>query len=82
DLTLQAASVYPASGERFVLAAVGPNPTTITFQAGRASSTPLSAGGALLGDATNIVQGGALRAPFGAIVLGVGDPTDASVQAA
>lgn len=82
DLTLQAASVYPASGERFVLAAVGPNPTTITFQAGGASSTPLSAGGALLVDATNIVQGGALRAPFGAIVLGVGDPTDASVQAA
>ncbi len=41
---------------------------------------PLSAGGALLIDATNIVQAGTIRAPSGTIVLGVGDKTDTATQ--
>lgn len=82
DLTLKAADLYPASGESFALVAVGPDPTTITFENNGASSTPLSAGGALLIDATTIVQGGTIRAPFGAITLGVGDPTSAATLAA
>lgn len=82
DLTLKAADIYPASGETFILDAVGPKPTTLTIQANGASSTPLSAGGALLIDATDIVQSGTLRAPFGGITLGVGDPGDADTETA
>ena len=41
---------------------------------------PLSAGGTLLIDATNIVQAGTIRAPSGTIVLGVGDKTDSATQ--
>ncbi|WCM25948.1 filamentous hemagglutinin family protein [Sphingomonas sp. QA11] len=82
NLTLSAADLYPASGESFALVAAGPNPTTIIFASNGASSTPLSAGGALLVDATTIVQGGTIRAPFGSITLGVGDPTSTATQAA
>ncbi len=76
NLTFQAADIYPASGESFILDAVGPNPTTITFLSNGTSSVPLSAGGTLLVDATNIVQSGTIRAPSGTIVLGVGNATD------
>jgi len=80
NLTFQAADLYPASGEIFILDAVGPNPTTITFLANGPSQVPLSAGGTLLIDATNIVQAGTIRAPSGTIVLGVGDATVAATQ--
>ncbi|RQS65157.1 filamentous hemagglutinin N-terminal domain-containing protein [Burkholderia sp. Bp8963] len=89
DLTFNAASVYPATGSTFIVDAVGPAdpvtgtpaPTTVTFASNGASGTPLSAGGALLVDATNIVQGGAVHAPFGTLVFGVGDPTNAATLA-
>ncbi|WEK02140.1 MAG: filamentous hemagglutinin family protein [Candidatus Sphingomonas phytovorans] len=82
DLTFQAAQIYPATGNVFVLSAptVG---STITFLGnGKSSPLPLSVGGALLVDAANIVQNGVLRAPSGTIQLGVGDPTDADTKKA
>ncbi|MDR0240815.1 MAG: filamentous hemagglutinin family protein [Burkholderia sp.] len=89
NLTFNAADLYPSTGSAFVVAAVGPTdaatgkpaPTTVTFTSNGVSGTPLSAGGALLVDATNIVQGGTVRAPSGTIVLGVGDPSNAATQA-
>ncbi|WP_437341006.1 filamentous haemagglutinin family protein [Burkholderia paludis] len=89
DLTFRAADLYPSTGTTFVVAAVGPTdastgkpaPTTVTFASNGASGAPLSAGGTLLVDATNIVQGGTVRAPSGTIVFGVGDQSNAATQA-
>ncbi len=82
DLAFTAAQLYPASGNSFIVDAAGPQPTTVTIQGnGAASQVPLSAGGSLLIDATNIVQSGTIRAPDGSIVLGVRDPADAATQA-
>jgi filamentous hemagglutinin family protein len=88
NLTFTAADLYPSTGTSFLLDAVGPKdsstgnlvPTTITFQSNGTSSTPLSAGGTLLVDATSIVQGGTVRAPSGSLVFGVGDPNDSATQ--
>ncbi|NTX29642.1 filamentous hemagglutinin family protein [Burkholderia pyrrocinia] len=89
DLTFKAADLYPATGSTFIVDAVGPTdpatgkpaPTTVTFAANGASGTPLSAGGTLLVDATNIVQGGTVRAPSGTLVFGIGDPSNTTTQA-
>ncbi|KDB08115.1 filamentous hemagglutinin family outer membrane protein [Burkholderia sp. lig30] len=89
NLTFMAADLYPATGSTFIVAAVGPAdpvtgtpaPTTVTFASNGTSGTPLSAGGTLLIDATDIVQGGAVRAPSGTLVFGVGDPTNSTTQA-
>ncbi|WP_412528382.1 filamentous haemagglutinin family protein [Burkholderia lata] len=89
NLTFNAADLYPSTGSTFIVDAVGPTdsvtgkpaPTTVTFASNGVSGTPLSAGGALLVDATNIVQGGTVRAPSGTIVFGVGDPSNTTTQA-
>ncbi|WP_083214422.1 filamentous haemagglutinin family protein [Burkholderia stabilis] len=89
DLTFKAADLYPATGSTFIVDAVGPTdpatgkpaPTTVTFASNGASSTPLSAGGTLLVDATNIVQGGTVHAPSGTLVFGIGDPSNTTTQA-
>ncbi|WGY71619.1 filamentous hemagglutinin family protein [Burkholderia cepacia] len=89
NLAFKAADLYPSTGSTFIVDAVGPTdsatgkpaPTTVTFASNGASGTPLSAGGVLLVDATNIVQGGTVRAPSGTIVFGVGDPSNAATQA-
>jgi hypothetical protein len=89
NLTFKAADLYPSTGETFILDAVGPTtdangdraPTTITFEANGASDVPLSAGGTLLVDATDIVQAGTVRAPAGSLIFGVGDSNDAATQA-
>ncbi|OMG71673.1 filamentous haemagglutinin family protein [Burkholderia ubonensis] len=89
NLSFKAADLYPATGSTFIVDAVGPTdpatgkpaPTTITFASNGASATPLSAGGTLLVDATDIVQGGTVRAPSGSIVFGVGDPSNAATKA-
>lgn len=88
NLTFNAADLYPSTGSTFIVDAVGPTdsatgkpaPTTVTFASNGVSGTPLSAGGVLLVDATNIVQGGTVRAPSGTIVFGVGDPSNAATQ--
>ncbi|WP_283469855.1 filamentous haemagglutinin family protein [Methylosinus trichosporium] len=66
DLTLRAAEIYPTSGTSFTLRASG----KITVEQNGVASAPLSAGGAIILDARNIVQNGTLWAPFGQIVLG------------
>ncbi|WP_170292283.1 filamentous haemagglutinin family protein [Xanthomonas maliensis] len=85
DLTLRAAQIYPASGETFLVRALGVADasgtradTTIHIQAqGALPAVPLSAGGTLALDATTIVQEGRLRAPGGQVLLGAsGDPQD------
>ncbi|MEK7889081.1 filamentous hemagglutinin family protein [Burkholderia contaminans] len=89
NVSFRAADLYPATGSTFIVDAVGPidpatgkpAPTTVTFASNGASGTPLSAGGTLLVDATDIVQGGTVRAPSGTIVFGVGDPSNAATQA-
>ncbi|MCA8094052.1 filamentous hemagglutinin family protein [Burkholderia anthina] len=89
NVSFKAADLYPATGSTFIVDAVGPNdqatgkptPTTVAFAPNGASGTPLSAGGTLLVDATDIVQGGTVRAPSGTIMFGVGDPSNASTQA-
>ncbi|WLE63277.1 filamentous hemagglutinin family protein [Burkholderia plantarii] len=88
NLTFTAADLYPATGGTYIIDATGPTdastgqpvPTTVTFASNGASGTPLSAGGSLLVDATDIVQGGTVRVPSGTLVLGVGDPTDGATQ--
>jgi len=88
NLSFTAADLYPSTGTSFLLDAVGATdtstgklvPTTIAFQSNGASSTPLSAGGTLLVDASHIVQGGTIRAPSGSLVFGVGDPNDGATQ--
>ncbi|PQV46060.1 filamentous haemagglutinin family protein [Paraburkholderia sp. BL21I4N1] len=88
NLTFKAADLYPSTGSTFVLAAVGPTnpatnqpaPTTIAFESNGTAGVPLSAGGTLLVDASNIVQGGTVRAPSGTLVFGVGDPTSVATQ--
>jgi filamentous hemagglutinin family protein len=88
NLTFAAADIYPASGTTFILDAVGPTdpvsgsvlPTTITFLPDGSSGVPLSAGGSLLVDATDIVQAGTVRAPSGSLIFGVGDTGNTATQ--
>jgi hypothetical protein len=87
NLTFAAADVYPSTGTAYILDAVGPQnaqhnplPTTISFQNNGVSSAPLSAGGTLLVDATDIVQAGTVRAPSGTLIFGVGDANDADTK--
>jgi filamentous hemagglutinin family protein len=80
NLTFTAADLYPASGESFIIDASGSQATMITFENNGTSTVPLSAGGTLLVDATNIVQAGTIRAPSGTIVLGVGDANDTATE--
>ncbi|WP_293389044.1 filamentous haemagglutinin family protein [Nevskia sp.] len=95
NLTFQAAQLYPATGNSFIISAVGAEgfvdgistglaDTTIRFLGNEASATaatPLSAGGSLLVNATLIEQSGTLRAPGGQIQLGVADPFDPAALA-
>ncbi|GLU31844.1 hypothetical protein Busp01_16860 [Trinickia caryophylli] len=83
NMTFKAASLYPSTGSTFILDAVGPaadKPTTIAFASNGSAGAPLSAGGTLLVDANRIVQAGTVRAPSGALVFGVGDPSDAATK--
>lgn len=92
DLDFRAAQLYPGTGERFIIRALGASDgaggrdaTRIGIAgngAAAAAAAPLSAGGALLLDATTIEQGGVLRAPGGQILLGIADPANADSRAA
>ncbi|MEW6436323.1 MAG: filamentous hemagglutinin family protein [Pseudomonadota bacterium] len=88
DVTLKASDIYPATDNSFIIDAVNANAvkdangnplqTNVTILGNGASSAPLSAGGSLLIDATNILQDGTLRAPSGSITLGVSDTGSAA----
>jgi filamentous hemagglutinin family protein len=88
NLSFKAVDLYPSTGTPFILDAVGVNDpatgqpvsTTITFLSNGASTVPLSAGGTLLVDASEIAQDGTVRAPSGSLIFGVGDPTDAATK--
>ncbi|SBV86450.1 filamentous haemagglutinin family protein [Xanthomonas graminis] len=89
NLTFSAAQLYPASGETFLVRALGAlgsdgsrAETSIRIQAqGDTPALPLSAGGTLALDATRIAQDGRLRAPSGRLLLGVGALDDAATRA-
>lgn len=89
DLTFSAAQLYPASGETFLVRALGAlgsdgtrAETRIRIEAqGDAPALPLSAGGTLALDATYIAQDGRLRAPSGQLLLGVSGADDAAARA-
>jgi len=83
-LNLDAAQIYPATGNEFAFIAAdaqntaGSTPVTVTpgsitvgAAAGVASLAPLSAGGTLIFEAPTITQDGTLLAPDGQIYLGV-----------
>ncbi|QIF05757.1 filamentous haemagglutinin family protein [Roseimicrobium sp. ORNL1] len=76
NLILQAGQIYPTSGANFTIVAHdytapdGPHQGSVTILSMGAQSTPLSAGGVMSIYASNIHQGGVLRAPIGTINLG------------
>ena len=83
DLYFEAAQIYPATGNRFIIDAINPG-ATVTFRGNANSASaraPISAAGSLLVDASRIDQGGVIRAPGGQILLGVSDPADPAVVA-
>jgi filamentous hemagglutinin family protein len=71
NLAFNAGQIYPATGSSFSILSAGTN-STISF--GRSGSVlpaaPYSAGGNLLVQAANIVQGGVIRVPLGTLTLG------------
>ncbi len=71
DLTMIAEQIYPTTGTSFAITSTAAN-GTVTFgrSSGVTPATPYSAGGNLLVQAANIVQGGVLRVPFGSLTLG------------
>ena len=82
DLTLTAGQIYPMTETTFTVAAYDHNsiPGTITIDGSGTRPLPLSGGGTLNVYASDITQGGELRAPIGTINLGSGvtsaSPTD------
>jgi hypothetical protein len=76
NLTLRAAQIYPTTATGFAIndlpTGASPKATSVSFLAPSASTTPatpLSAGGNLTVNATDITQGGVLRAPIGELTL-------------
>ncbi len=76
DLTLRAAQVYAPTAMQWTVAAFdyttgGTGKTgSVTVESSAEKSLPLSAGSTLSIQASQIVQSGHLRAPFGTIILG------------
>ena len=73
DLYMRSAQIYPTTGSAFTIAVYDPSPGvngSITIARSGTASLPLSAGGTLSLYASEIDQGGVLRAPFGVINLG------------
>jgi len=73
-ISLTADQVYPTTATTFTLAAFDHDGVagSVTIHGSGADSLPLSAGGTLNIFATDITQGGTLRAPLGTINLGSG----------
>jgi filamentous hemagglutinin len=75
DVTLRAAQLYPTTGTGFAIndlpSGSAPTATSLTIlpASGSVPATPLSAGGSLSINATDITQGGVVRAPIGQIAL-------------
>ena len=76
NIYLTAGQIYPTTDNFFTIADYDylgtPDDSTITIAASGSRDLPYSAGGELNIYASNIIQGGVLRAPFGVINLGSG----------
>lgn len=74
NINLTAGQIYPTTDTTFTIAAHdhGAVAGTVTINASGSRQLPFSAGGILNVYASNIVQGGVLRAPLGTINLGSG----------
>jgi filamentous hemagglutinin family protein len=72
SITLESAQVYPTTLGKFDIFAYDTegSPGSVTITQSGLAGVPLSAGGNLRIFASNISQGGTLRAPFGSITLG------------
>ncbi|MCB1235824.1 MAG: filamentous hemagglutinin family protein [Verrucomicrobiae bacterium] len=86
NLTLQAGQIYPTTLSEFNIYAYdydpgsGTQPGSVTILGGAYRPMPLSAGGTLSIYASDITQGGTLRAPIGVINLGYNGVGDAPVD--
>lgn len=72
NLTLTADRIYPSTLGQYRIALRGTEDAVLAIQSGgpaKNPDTPLSAGGALTLEAPNIVHGGTLLAPLGALTL-------------
>ncbi|RUL63080.1 filamentous hemagglutinin N-terminal domain-containing protein [Dyella dinghuensis] len=89
NITLQAAELYPVTNYAFAVDANASGlsnaqgqalSTTLTILGNGVASMPLSAGGSLLLDASNIVQNGTVWVPSGNLLIGVKDTTATSTS--
>ena len=86
DLVMQAGQIYPTTLSTFNIFAYdhAGTPGSVTILGAGTRSAPLSAGGSLNIFASQISQGGVLRAPLGSITIGWDgtdfDPTDADLD--
>jgi filamentous hemagglutinin family protein len=71
DLHITAGQVYPTTGTAFAITSIADNGViSIASAGGPTPAAPLSAGGELLIQAAQIIQGGVVRAPLGSLELG------------
>ena len=72
SIAMTAAQIYPPTAVTFMIAAYdyASGTGSVTIASSGTRQLPLSAGGQLAIYATNILQGGVLRAPFGGIKIG------------
>ncbi|WP_445489680.1 filamentous haemagglutinin family protein [Rhodopseudomonas sp. RCAM05734] len=71
DLALVAGQIYPTTGTSFAITSAAANGTIAIGRSGTDTpAAPYSAGGNLLIQAANIIQGGVVRVPFGTLTLG------------
>lgn len=86
DLRLTGAQIYPTAQADFGIFAFDPagRKGSVTIAQSGTQATPVSVGGSLRIYASNIFQGGTLRAPLGTIALGYDgtdlDPSDADID--
>jgi filamentous hemagglutinin len=73
DVNLKSRQIYPATNSQFKIETTGEARTIKVESNGATPKLPLSAGGALTLKADNIIQSGAVRAPFGTIKLDAKD---------
>jgi len=75
NLSITAGQVYPTTGSTFYVTSSAAD-GTITFARSSEETppTPYSAGGNLLIQAANIVQGGVVRVPIGGLTIGASNP--------
>jgi filamentous hemagglutinin family protein len=70
DLHITAGQVYPTTGTQFAISSAADDGVISVASAGATPAAPYSAGGELLIQAAQIIQGGVVRAPLGSLELG------------